>query len=261
MSESPSDSAVSGHSARDFYTPGSIEERVNLQLGVLTQGVVDCMMLATGAFPDLTEGPAAQVHPMVHGAAKSGSSWQAARSAELRDAARLTEASARLLAGFAKVRGQFSQDFTIRHSDRRGANAKKRMKGTTVTHRFSVPAQDALGDGALPDATAADLTRGLSKIAEDLARTGVPAAVEPRHAGPFADGGSAGRAAPARARRADRRIAAPPLPRRRGSNVRAANAFKWVAPRLCRDGRCKDCARRRVCPAARAAASPATPTA
>ena len=136
--------------ASTFFAPGSIAERVELQLGVLTQGVVDCMILATGAFPNLTEGeptePNAFSKPPGPGTL---SSWQAARSAELRDAARLTEASARLLTGFAKYRGQFSQDFTIRHNEKR-KDAKDRLRNTTITRRFSVPEHAAVTDAAPP---------------------------------------------------------------------------------------------------------------
>ncbi len=132
-----------------FFAPGSIAERVELQLGVLTQGVVDCMILATGAFPNLTEGEPAE--PNVFKPPKLGtvSTWQAARSAELRDAARLTEASARLLIGFAKYRGQFAQDFTIRHNEKR-KDAKDRLRNTTITRRFSVPERAAVADNTPP---------------------------------------------------------------------------------------------------------------
>lgn len=158
------------HDAADYFHPGSIAERVDTQLGVLTQGVVECMILATGNFPDLTEGPPAEPDARIKVKPMTLSSWQAARSAELRDAARLTDASARLLAGFAKLRGQFSQDFTIRHSDRQGANAKKRQRNTTITHSFSVPGKQALAVEDAGDESAADLTRELRKIAERLAQ-------------------------------------------------------------------------------------------
>ena len=158
-----------------FFYPGTVADRIEMQLGVLTKGVVDCMLLATGDFPDLTEGvaPPAGGYPphMPMPKVKSGpvTAWQAARSAELRDAARLSEASARLLEGFAKFRGQFSQDFTIRHSSKRGAHKKVRADTTTMVHTFSVPS----APGAELDLQAQDVRRGLTKVAEDMAaRTG-----------------------------------------------------------------------------------------
>lgn len=133
-----------------FFAPGSIAERVELQLGVLTQGVVDCMILATGAFPNLTEGEPTEPNAFgKHPKLGTPSTWQAARSAELRDAARLTEASARLLTGFAKYRGQFAQDFTIRHNERR-KDDKDRLRNTTITRRFSVPEREVVTDAAPP---------------------------------------------------------------------------------------------------------------
>ena len=168
----PQNQSQTGQAARpeaeDFFHPGSIADRVDAQLGVLTQGVVDCMVLATGAFPDLTEGapPGPNAWPSV----KPGTvpAWQAARSAELRDAARLSEASARLLAGYAKLRGQFSQNFTIRHTDGQRGNAKARKRDTMVTHSFSLPGKQAVAEDTTQ--TAADLTRGLAKVAEGLAQ-------------------------------------------------------------------------------------------
>lgn len=155
-----------------FFTPGTIAERVELQLGVLTQGVVECMILATGAYPQLTEGADAAPNPFGRPKAAPASSYQAARSAELRDAARLSEASARLLTGFAKLRGQFSQDFTIRHSDRRrGTDRKNRQHNTTITHSFSVPQKHAVGEDNVDPKMTSQLTRGLAQAAESLSRS------------------------------------------------------------------------------------------
>ncbi len=155
-----------------FFTPGTIAERVELQFGVLTQGVVECMILATGAYPQLTEGMATEPNAFARPKAAPISSYQAARSAELRDAARLSEASARLLAGYAKLRGQFSQDFTIRHSDRRrGADKKDRQRNTTITQRFSVPQRHGAGEDNVDPKTTSELTRGLAQIAESLAES------------------------------------------------------------------------------------------
>ena len=162
--------AKPGIDPASFFTPGTAE-RVELQLGVLTQGVVECMILATGAYPQLTEGADLSPNPFGRPKAAPTSSYQAARSAELRDAARLSEASARLLAGFAKLRGQFSQDFTIRHSDRRrGADKKNHQRNTTITHSFSVPQKHAVGEDNVDPKTTSELTRGPAQVAESLAQ-------------------------------------------------------------------------------------------
>lgn len=158
--------------AASFFTPGTIAERVELQFGVLTQGVVECMILATGAYPQLTEGADAAPNSANASRPVAALSYQAARSAELRDAARLSEASARLLAGFAKLRGQFSQDFTIRHSDRRrGTDKKSRQRNTTITQRFSVPQKHAVGEDNVDPKMTSDLARSLARAAESLARS------------------------------------------------------------------------------------------
>ncbi|HEX4303801.1 MAG TPA: hypothetical protein VHZ78_13475 [Rhizomicrobium sp.] len=152
-----------------LFHPGTIAERVDVMMSVLTQGVVDCMIFATGAFPSLTEGEPEEPNAFAKPKPAGLSSWQAARSAELRDAARLTEASARLLTGFAKLRGQFSQDFTIRHNEKRGAGKKTRQRNSTVTHRFSVPAREAVSQTHVDPKMKSDLTRNLAGVAESLA--------------------------------------------------------------------------------------------
>ena len=165
----------------DLFHPGTIAERVEVQLGVLTQGVIDCMIFATGAFPSFTEGTvpeqtsnpyAPYPHKQQAQSARAGSltSWQAARSAELRDAARLSEATASLLTGFAKLRGQFSQDFTIRHNEKRKAgDPKSRLRNTTISHSFSVPAREAVSVESVDPATPAGLTGYFAKVTEGLA--------------------------------------------------------------------------------------------
>jgi hypothetical protein len=152
--------------AASYLYPGSIADQIGAQLGVLTQGVVDCMILATGAYPDLTEGAPQEPNAWTKASPK-GSAWQAARSAELHDAARLSEASARLLTGFAKLRAQFSQDFTIRHTD--DGDAKSRKRKTTVTHRFSTPQKLAVSEDNVPPEVTADLTRNLARMAQGVA--------------------------------------------------------------------------------------------
>lgn len=154
--------------AEDLFFPGTIAEQVEMLMGVLTQGIVDCMIFATGAYPNLTEGPPDEPNAFAKPKAKAISTWQAARSAELGDAARLTEAGARLLTGFAKLRGQFSQDFTIRHNEKRKAT-KNRLRNTTITHSFSVPGSEAVSVMSIDPKTTTGLTRNLAKVADNLA--------------------------------------------------------------------------------------------
>ncbi len=144
-----------------LFHAGTMAEQVEVMMGVLTQGVVDCMIFATGAYPNLTEGSPEEPNAIAKPKPGGLSTWQSARSAELRDAARLTEASARLLTGFAKYRGQFSQDFTIRHGETRkpGDAKKKRQRHSTITHRFSVPAREAPTVASLDPETTAERAR------------------------------------------------------------------------------------------------------
>lgn len=157
-----------------FYVPGTFAERVDLQLGLLTQGVADCMILATGAMPGLTEGAPeqpAQYYPHRPPAPnKNDNAWQAARSAELRDAARLSEASARLLMGFARLRGEFKQDFTVRHTDDRAASEDGRRSSTVVIQKFSVPKDpDARADGDGEPALGAEIAAQFGKTMAAMA--------------------------------------------------------------------------------------------
>jgi hypothetical protein len=123
--------------------PGSFSEQVELQLGLLTQGVTECMMLATGAFPGLTEEEEPEAPAWGHRRPKTPTaSWATVRSGQLRDAARLSEASARLLTGLAKVQAQRGQRFTVRHTDRNDGT-KNRRRVTTITHSFHVPFADS----------------------------------------------------------------------------------------------------------------------
>ena len=98
----------------DLPPAGDLEEQTRRQMAFLTQGVMECVMRATGdgaahppAAPD-AEGPP--------------------RSAALRDAAHLSNAAARLMAAWAKVRGEYH--FTYTHEPKAGTPAARR-KGST----------------------------------------------------------------------------------------------------------------------------------
>jgi hypothetical protein len=77
---------------------------------------------------------------------------------QVNDAARLSEASARLLTGFAKIRNQFSQDFTMRCSESRDAKGRPRQV-TTLTHRFSLPREESSKEAIAATTEALDRVR------------------------------------------------------------------------------------------------------
>jgi hypothetical protein len=126
-----------------LYFKGSLSQKVEFQLGILSQAVGDCIVFASGSFPNLSEGPLQEVPSRGHDRSYARPlGFAAARSLQLNDAARLSEATARLLTGFAKIRGQFAQDFTMRCCESRDAKGRPRQV-TTVTHRFSLPREEA----------------------------------------------------------------------------------------------------------------------
>ena len=133
----------------------SLSQQIELQLGLLTQGVSECMILATGAAPNLTEGPEPEARPSyshVRTPTSRPVSWSTARSLQLRDAARLAQSSAGLISGYAKLRGQFAQRFTVRHTDSRDGGKNSR-RVTTITQSFAVPRGEAMPQGlAIPGA-------------------------------------------------------------------------------------------------------------
>ncbi len=105
--------------AEDFLPPsGSIKEQVELQLAFLTQGVMDSMVASSGLFrpkpePEPCARPAYYTPPMRGAGAKANRDpaevEQAARAADVNDAARLAGASARLIGALARLRTEFKQ--------------------------------------------------------------------------------------------------------------------------------------------------------
>ncbi len=110
-----------------------LEQQVNL----LTAAMTENMVLAAGAAPDLTEGPYPDLPRFGAGSAsvERPVSWANARSLHLRDAARLSFATASLIGAYSKLKGMAPQRITARYTIIPDASGKKKpRKITTVTH-------------------------------------------------------------------------------------------------------------------------------
>ncbi|MDE3115601.1 MAG: hypothetical protein KGL26_08385 [Pseudomonadota bacterium] len=93
-------------SAELFLPPeGGIEEQLQRQIAFMTQGVMDCMVLAN-AFPELS-GPSPEPPPDVWGRRRPAEPPPDQRALRMREAAHLSNATARLVGAYAKLRGEF----------------------------------------------------------------------------------------------------------------------------------------------------------
>jgi hypothetical protein len=142
----------------DIYFAGTMAERVDVLMGVLTHAVVESVALAGGAYPALTEkgwseqaadrgGYDGMPPPPESPGSGPLSSFLAARSAGLRDAALLSEASARLLDSYARYSRQFSRQSTLCIDD--WHDGDKRRRHTRTVQRFFVAAAGDVIDGAV----------------------------------------------------------------------------------------------------------------
>lgn len=130
-----------------LFSHGTFQQQIEMQMALLTQAVASCMLHASGAGRDLEEesqssrGSWGESLPI----RASARNWPQIRSLQLHDAARLAEAAARLVNGYAKFRGHMDQQFSLRHSashDKKG----KRQRVSTITHRFTAPRDEAIPD-------------------------------------------------------------------------------------------------------------------
>lgn len=128
-----------------LFSHGTFEQQIEMQMALLTQAVASCMLHASGAVRDLAEEPQSSRgtwgEPLSNTAPVNN--WPQTRSLQLHDAARLAEAAARLVNGYAKFRGHIDQQFSLRHSashDKRG----KKLRVSTITHRFTAPRGEAI---------------------------------------------------------------------------------------------------------------------
>lgn len=130
-----------------LFNHGTFQQQVEMQMALLTQAVASCMLYASGAGRDLDEEPPSsggmRVGPRPRAA--RATAWPQARSAQLHDAARLAEASARLVNGYAKFRSHVDQQFSLRHTASHNKRGKK-LRVSTITHRFSAPRDEAIPD-------------------------------------------------------------------------------------------------------------------
>ena len=94
-------------SAELFLPPeGGIEEQLQRQIAFMTQGVMDCMVLANN-FPELSGPEPEPPPPDAWGRRRPAEPPPDQRSLRLREAAHLSNATARLVAAYAKLRGEF----------------------------------------------------------------------------------------------------------------------------------------------------------
>jgi len=133
----------------DLFNPDPLLDQLEMQVGLLTSAMTRNMLLATGALPDLSEGPLpdAPRHGVGYGKstpAERPTSWADARSLHLRDAARLSFATASLIGAYAKLKGPAPQRITARHTIVPDPDGRKKpRKITTVTHHVIASPDDS----------------------------------------------------------------------------------------------------------------------
>lgn len=119
--------------ARGLMPPlGSIKQQVDMQLAFLTQAMIDGAVLAKGLFDDPEPNAVAETWPPRRGSQPAASRWRVHRSAELQDMARIAASSARLIAAYARLDGQFHQNFTIHHIQKVEDDGVRKRR-TTIT--------------------------------------------------------------------------------------------------------------------------------
>ena len=126
-----------------FLPPlGRPEEQAEMQISFLTQGVTECLMRSTELFePPEPEPPPGDSGGYGHTRRKAAPPPRATRrSQELRDAAHLSNATARLIAACAKLRGEFH--FTYSQIERVEPGPARRDKAVALPD----PVPDDEGD-------------------------------------------------------------------------------------------------------------------
>ena len=129
-----------------LFDHDSLITQVETQVSLLTSAMSQNMILATGVFPSLTEGRGEDAPNNVWLRPKAGparNAWAEARSLHLRDAARLSFATASLVGAYTKLKGPARQRFTTRHTIVPDpAGKRKPRKITTITHHLVCPQGD-----------------------------------------------------------------------------------------------------------------------
>jgi hypothetical protein len=131
-----------------LFNHGTFQQQIEMQMAMLTQALASCMLYASSAGRDVLEEEPQTRSGFWSGtrpAAQRTTNWPQVRSAQLHDAARLAEASARLVNGYAKFRSHVDQQFSLRHTASHNKRGKK-LRVSTITHRFSAPRDEAIPD-------------------------------------------------------------------------------------------------------------------
>jgi hypothetical protein len=118
-----------------LFSQGTLQQQVEMQMALLTQAVASSMLHASGAVADPVEAQS--------GSGANASNSPQIRSLQLHDAARLAEAAARLINGYAKFRSHIDQQFSLRHSATRDKKGKT-LSVSTLTHRFTAPRDETI---------------------------------------------------------------------------------------------------------------------
>jgi hypothetical protein len=142
--------------AAALYFSGTMTERANMLIGMLTNAAVESLFLAGGNCPELTEQGYAErkayaasiAGKMAPPPAYKGAvtPYLAARSACLRDAVRASEAVARLIASHTNTRKAYSSE-TVATVDEWQDGDKRRRRVRTV-QRFGLAPEDSVIDAA-----------------------------------------------------------------------------------------------------------------
>ncbi len=107
---SPEESAAQPLDPKIFLPPeGSLAEQIARQVDFLTQGVMECMVRSSGLFEPAAPEAEPPSHPSYgfHRPPAPPHAGPNTRSTELRDAAYLSNATARLIAAAVKLHGEY----------------------------------------------------------------------------------------------------------------------------------------------------------
>lgn len=121
------------------YNSDPLLTQLEMQIGLLTSAMTKNMLLATGVCPGLTEPLSDEDAPKNvwrrPKAGPAGNAFADARSLHLRDAARLSFATASLIGAYAKLKGSAPQRITARYTSVPGTDKRKKPRTiTTLTH-------------------------------------------------------------------------------------------------------------------------------
>lgn len=130
-----------------LFNHGTFQQQIEMQMALLTQAVARCMLHASGDFVDQeTVRPSPYVRRYdAPPPASYPIDSPATRFAQLQNAARLAEASASLVHGYARFRSHVDQQFSLRHTASHNKTGKK-VRISSLMHRFTAPRDEAIPD-------------------------------------------------------------------------------------------------------------------